>query len=497
VLGILILPRMRDAQPVAIQPPTPPSTTASVETAAPVETAEAFLEAYYGRFDVDQAFAYLGVEPEAVGLSTAGAANYQLMARFFQATGSQLVDLQCEEESASPDQAVVSCTWSTHDFFSDQLGRGPFGPNADELTIVEGKIVSIVDGTDEGPNEFSNQIWEPFADWIEENHPDDRAVMYDPFPYGWRITDESIPVWEQRLREYVAEVRGPTADVIGLPGIAPAVAIPSSPENGELVASMWEHIGAPGSFGNGWLYLYADGRLIWSQADPNPPTGGWLEQRLTPEGVELIRSEIIATGLFDPDQPPPPASGGFPRETNGGWVQVRNGDRLVYVNRVVPELMERLAELWSWLPEDAWEDAETKPYVPSRYAVCLHHNGNTAPADAPDSLALLPVAARNLLAGASQLQVADLAALDPAGMAWLEGSNEYCYDVTAVEARTLATTLSGAEGIEEIPQRSYDGSEVFYLLSVTLEEYNAYPFNAITLAIWPMLPHGVPAFTGA
>jgi hypothetical protein len=486
VIGGLFLWQARERSPVADQ-------------LTPVETAEAFLEAYYGSFDVDQAFTYLGAEPEAVGLSTAGAPNYQLMARFFQATGSQLVDLQCAEQSASPDQAVVRCTWSTHDFFSDQMGRGPFGPNADELIIVDGKIVSIVDGSDQGPNEFSNQIWEPFADWIEENHPEDRTVIYNPFPYGWRITEESIPIWEQRLREYVAEVteqeaaEGPT---MGLPGLPPPGATPSAPETGELVASMWEHEGAPGSFGNGWLYLYADGRLLWEQLGPANPTGGWLERRLTPEGVQLIQYEIIATGLFDPDQLPPAANDGFPRGVNGGSVQVRNGDQLVYVNRVLPDLFERLAGLWSWLPTGAWEEIEAKPYVPSRYAVCLHHNGNTAPADAPDGLALLPVSARNLLANASRLQVADLAAVDP-GLMGLQGLNEYCYDVTTEEARTLATTLNGAEGIDELPQRSYDGSELFYLLSVTLEEYNANPFNAITLAIWPMLPHGVPAFTGA
>jgi hypothetical protein len=454
----------------------------------PVETAEAFLDAYYGSFDVDQAFAYLGVEPEAVGLSAAGAANYHLFARFLESTGSQLVDLQCEELGASTEGTVVSCSRWTHDFFSDELGLGPFGPDADELTIVDGKVISIVDRTDEGSNQFSSQIWKPFADWIEENHPEDRAVMYDPFPNGWRITEESIPVWEQRLREYVAEVRAPTAGVIDLPGIAPAEAIPSTPETGELVASMWEHEGAPGHFGNGWLYLYADGRLLWEQLDPADPTGGWLEQRLTPEGVELIRSEIIATGLFEPDQPPPPANDGWPRETNGASVQVRNADQLVYVNRVVLELQERLAKLWSWLPEDAWEDAETKPYVPSRYAVCFLGR-SVAPIDPSDHLSALPAAAQNLLSNATQLQVAELAARDPAGMA-LQGSNDDCYDVTAEEARTLATILNSAEGIEEI---SYDRPEVFYLLSVTREEYNA----TITLAIWPMLPHGVPAFTGA
>jgi hypothetical protein len=484
VIGALILLQIRDQALVAS------------DTTTPVDTAEAFFETYHGRFDVDQAFTYLGADPGAVGLGTAGAANYHLLARFFEETGSQLVDLQCEELSASPEGTVVSCTWWTHDFFSDDLGLRPFGPKVDELTIVDGKVVSIVTRHDYAVNEFSDQIWEPFADWIGENHPDDRAVMYDPYPTGWRITEESIPVWEQRLREYVAEVTAEeTAEetTIGLPGLPPVGATPSTPENGELVASMWEHIGAPGSFGNGWLYLYADGRLIWDQADPNP-TGGWLEQRLTPEGVELIRSEIIATGLFDPDQPPPAPNGGFPREVNGGHVQVRNGDQLVYVNRVVHELFERLAELWSWMPAGAWEDTEAKAYVPSRYAVCMH-GATVAPTGGSDHLSSLPAAARDLLAGARQLHMDELIGVDPAGFAWLKGSTEYCYDITTEDARSLATTLEDG-GIDELPGRpTYDGSEVTYLLSVSLEEYNGNP--GITLTVWPMLPHGVPAFTGA
>lgn len=479
-IGIVILPRMRDGAPAAGLPATPE------------ETARAFLEAYHGRFDVDQAFTYLGADPEAVGLSTAGAANYHLLARFFETTGSKMIDLQCEEESASPDEAVVMCTWSTHDFFSDELGLGPFGPNADELIIVDGKIVSIVDGTDEGPNEFSNQIWEPFADWIGENHPDDRDVMYNPYPNGWRITEESIPVWEERLREYVAEVTGQEAaqePTLGLSGLPPPGATPSAPEDGELVASMWEHIGAPGDFGNGWLYLYADGRLIWERLDPNP-TRGWLEQRLTPEGVELIRSEIIATGLFDQDQPPPEPNDGFPRETNGGSVQVRNDDQLVYVNRFVPELMGRLAELWSWLPDDAWEEAETKPYVPTRYAVCMQMDGFVNAIDPTDHLFQLPAAARDLLAGSGQLHSNALVELDPAGMGSLDSSG-YCYNITIAEARDLALTLDHVA----VPGRESEG---IYVVSKPPGDNLSDPWNGwILLSRWPILPHGVPAFTGA
>lgn len=466
-LGIVIVPRMAERIPVATQPSTP------------VETADAFVEAYHGSFEFEEAFTYLGVDPEAVGLSTAGAENYPLLARFFEATGNQLVDLQCDELSASPEESVVSCTWWTHNFFSDQLGKGPFGPDMDEFTIVEGKIVSIVDKTDQGPNEFSNQIWEPFADWIAANHPDDRAVMYDPFPSGWRITDESIPLWEQRLQEYVAEVTGQEAsagNATGLPGLPPPGATPSSPESGELVASMWEHIGAPGSFGNGWIYLYADGRLIWERLDP-APTGGWLERRLTTEGVELIRSEIIDTELFDPDQPPPAPNGGVPREINGGTIQVRNGDRLVYVNRVVPELFARMSEPWSWLPEDAWADTEESAYVPSRYAACLNSQ----------YLAALPTAARSLLAGAGEFRIDEMADLDPAGFTLVGPWTHQCYIFTVEGARTLLTELS-AGGIEERPPNSYSGSEIFYSIS-------SEPDGEFSL--WPMLPHGVPAFTGA
>jgi hypothetical protein len=216
-LGILIVPGLRGETPVAGQPvattavPTTAVSNTALASVPAVEIAEAFLEAYYGRFDVDEAFAYLGTDPEAVGLSTAGAADYHQLARFFQETGSQLVDLQCEELGASASETVVSCTWFTHNFLSDLMGKGPFGPDVDEFTIVDGLIVSIVDRTDMGPNEFSNQIWEPFADWIAERHPDDQEVMYNPFPNGWRITDESIPVWEQRLREYAAEIAGQEA----------------------------------------------------------------------------------------------------------------------------------------------------------------------------------------------------------------------------------------------------------------------------------------------
>ena len=60
--------------------------------------------------------------------------------------------------------------------------------------------------------------------------------------------------------------------------------------------------------------MYADGRLISLAEGPtvpesaNPLSTGFLEQRLTPEGVERLRSEIAvdrATSA-DPDELAPP-----------------------------------------------------------------------------------------------------------------------------------------------------------------------------------------------
>ena len=56
-------------------------------------------------------------------------------------------------------------------------------------------------------------------------------------------------------------------------------------------------------------------------------SSGLLEQRLTPEGVELLRSEIVSTGLFEHDQP----AGRMSSPHN--VIQVRIDDRLVRVQR--------------------------------------------------------------------------------------------------------------------------------------------------------------------
>jgi hypothetical protein len=203
-------------------------------------------------------------------------------------------------------------------------------------------------------------------------------MFQDARQLGWRLTPESIPLWEQRRLDYVAATmpRG----LIGLPEQG---ATPSRPEQGELVASVGSHPVRDDEWGDGWIRLYADGRLIWTRHNSTRfDTTGVIEQRLTPEGVELVRAEILSTGLFDPGRQlsGDPGRGRAPvLPSFFGGIEVRDGDRLVFVSRrrgqdwtpAFDRLHDRLRNLWAWLPASAWEDAEMRPYVPSQYEVCL------------------------------------------------------------------------------------------------------------------------------
>ncbi len=165
----------------------------------------------------------------------------------------------------------------------------------------------------------------------------------------------------------------PSADFVWLP---PKGAEPSTPPEGKLVLS-------DGGVGPSWwsVHVYADGRVIWWWSGRTAP--GWLERRLTPEGVELLRSGAV--GLGSP-----------------------------------PE--------WA-LPASAWADAEAKPYIPSRYVVCATWSRQT--------MRLLPQQTQDLLRGNTDEQ----AVIDgEVTYLWAE-RGAACPAVTIEEARALDRTF--------------------------------------------------------
>jgi hypothetical protein len=208
----------------------------------------------------------------------------------------------------------------------------------------------------------------------------------------------------------------PHPNGVGVLGLPPAGATPSAPERGELVLGLgFGH--TSGDAGRFSLHVYADGRVIWGwiggpPGTPNQHSTGLIEQRLTPEGVELVRSEVLSTGLFDHDRDLVEAPGLY-----YGGVEVSAGDRLVHLTwgdagfqqgsepiattptpeqvRALEQLDARLEDLTSWLPARAWEDPEVRAYVPSRYSVC--YMGKNEPLRRPRILHLLPPRAEDLL----------------------------------------------------------------------------------------------------
>jgi hypothetical protein len=173
--------------------------------------------------------------------------------------------------------------------------------------------------------------------------------------------------------------------------LPPEGAAPSMPAQGELVVGfVYGHtFGDPGAV---FVNLYADGRLIWDRWDGSQQLPGWKEQRLTPEGVELMRSEFISTGLFDHDLDLTSIHGLY-----FGRIQVRNGDRLVRVAwgdqvagrrpqgttaeqaAALKRLDARLADPAAWLPARAWEDPTIRRYVASRYVISFQWREQEVP----------------------------------------------------------------------------------------------------------------------
>ena len=173
-------------------------------------------------------------------------------------------------------------------------------------------------------------------------------------------------------------------------------ALPSTPETGELVAGVafTRFINFPDE--DRWrdtsIVMYADGRLL---RYPTPDAhGGIAEQRLTAEGVALVRSAFAPTGLLDPALTPIDVSSCRcvirVRDDSGRVVDAQPQAQPPPVDPQVQSELDRLVEfithLDTSLPASAWADREIKAYVPSRYEVSVWFEPSEAPENLDDGL---------------------------------------------------------------------------------------------------------------
>ena len=208
-------------------------------------------------------------------------------------------------------------------------------------------------------------------------------------------------------------------------GFPPEGAVPSTPETGQLVMNEWAiHPFRSAS-------VYADGRLIWEgEKDRYVDSGGWVEQRLTPKGVDLLRTHAFPLSVW----PATPAS---------------------------------------TLPGSAWVDRALRGYVPSRYMVCFEFR---VPDLQGSPVGLRPVDALELLPNDVAVSLRD---------AWVpripverldEPQDPICGEVTTDAARTIRRALT---------QAGADGDDLYY----TLRPRQVEP-NVIHVSLVPLLPNG-------
>jgi hypothetical protein len=298
----------------------------------------------------------------------------------------------------------------------------------------------------------------------------------------------------------------------GFVGVPPEGATPSAPESGELVVLWLGRSATNGALVRSWVY--ADGRIIWSRSGSIPEganelTSGYLEQRLTPEGVELLRSAVA--GLFDRSRilletvPAPYPGVGLvgsspllvpPGPSDWGLVEVPRGDRLVRLawlpagpgeQTATPEQLSALRRVdalltdpASVLPSSAWAVREVRAYVPSHYAVCID---TSPPKDASHLLSLLPARAADVLRDKSRTRLDGEAfgnTREDVRMRVLGRTVTYCSKLTTEEAREVAEAFAGLD-----PDPRWQRHTLAYRLAEGAHDWE-------TTAIWfePYFPHG-------
>jgi hypothetical protein len=313
---------------------------------------------------------------------------------WFRAEGWTFRAEGCGLHGWGPARGVVGCGYTYENDLTRALGILPVETTISFLTSGDGietawygaggDLVFDMFAGYRGREDVLGPVWDKFLDWISNTHREDLVRMYDP-DHSYPILDAaSIELWRRYTGEFLAS---PDAEALARPIRDAGWDGVGIPPEGELIADYDE-------FRVGFVFVYADGRVISQRAIASSGSGKTNEQLLTPEGVALVRSGAVSAEDFLLSSSPVPAS--------------------------------------------AWEEAEGRPYAPARYAVCFYREGADANPgtvnggyEYPSSvLRFLPSRAREILTGKEHTY----------------GSGEdtvECSEVPTNEARDLWPILDG------------------------------------------------------
>jgi hypothetical protein len=254
---------------------------------------------------------------------------------------------------------------------------------------------------------------------------------------------------------------------------------PSTPHVGEVIVSATT--GVQSQTFRSYL-LFADGRFIWCCETATDHGGAYVEQRLTPEGAERVRSTYLASGVFDPAVPAD-AGAGLCMTLQPGYCVRGDDGRLLYAltsARDADLLLSYVRTLEMSLPETDWVDREVKPFVASRINACLQMYVDAVQV-APDVAALVPLFPPRV----AELLGSRAPTVTPAPAA--------CFEMTRDEAQIVVDELlaPSANGVHEYwgiligVTDTYDGT-----LRYSSDTNTAY------FRFDPLLPNGELAMVG-
>jgi len=169
-----------------------------------VRVASEFFDAFRS-FDRERAASYLAEDADLqIWVLRSGEDAWRRGNRWLEAAGWDPTLLSCEQTGTSALGTYVECAFDYHALHSEQLGRGPYVGALFRCTVDEGEIVAArMSGSSP---EFGEEMWDPFAEWLNKTYPDQAAVMYEEPEQEWEsLHPRSIELWRELSLEWAQE----------------------------------------------------------------------------------------------------------------------------------------------------------------------------------------------------------------------------------------------------------------------------------------------------
>lgn len=98
----------------------------------------------------------------------------------------------------------VECVVSATNAWSDAIGLGPV-VGTYVLEFSEQGIVGIIDKANGFADRWGSQVFTPFAEWVQENHPSEASVM---FAFENDVTPQILDLYEVNTQRFVEAISG-------------------------------------------------------------------------------------------------------------------------------------------------------------------------------------------------------------------------------------------------------------------------------------------------